>query len=328
MIVNRLTKMKHYISCLVEKESISIQKTARLLINQIWKLHDLLDTIISNRESQFIFLIWKSVCKTLKIIIKLSIAFHSEIDEQSEIANQKIKRYLRNYCNYQQDDWANWLSIAKFAFNACISLFTDLFSFMTNYDFESRISFDLISTENTTRERILTKKTVDIFEKMKEIWKFIKKKLVTAQKSQKRQANKTRKKSSNYKIKDLVWFFTKNIKTSKSFKKLDHKMIDSYKITKVFKSACQLDLSTSLKIHNSFHISLLRLAFTDSLINQIQSSSSLIIVDEKEKYEVNHVLNSRYHYNKLQYRVSWTEHSSNNVWYSAENFDQEKYLNK
>ncbi len=34
----------------------------------------------------------------------------------------------------------------------------------------------------------------------------------------------------------------------------------------------------------------------------------------------------QYHYNKLQYQVSWTKHSSNNVWYSTENFDHAKNI--
>ncbi len=81
-------------------------------------------------------------------------------------------------------------------------------------------------------------------------------------------------------------------------------MIDSYKVLKILKKVCQLKLSQSMRIHDTFHISLLRSASNDSLIEQIQSSSSLIIVDKEEKYEMNDILNSHYHYNKLQYRIS------------------------
>jgi hypothetical protein len=186
------------------------------------------------------------------------------------------------------------------------------------------MSFDVISIDDIARKRILTKKVFNIFEKMKKIWEFIKNKLIKTQKSQKRQTDKTRTNSSEYKIKDLVWLFIKNIKTIRSFKKLDHKMIDSYKIIKVWKKACQLNLLLFMKIHNNFHISLLRSAFIDFLIDQIQSSSSSIIVNEEKEYEVNDVLNSRYYYNKLQYRVSWTDHSSDDTWYSAENFEHSK----
>ncbi len=74
-----------------------------------------------------------------------------------------------------------------------------------------------------------------------------------------------------------------------------------------------------MKIHDTFHISLLRSASNDFLIEQIQSSSSSIVIDKKTEYEMNDVLDSRYDYDKLQYKVVWTDHSSNRTWYSAEN---------
>jgi hypothetical protein len=60
-----------------------------------------------------------------------------------------------------------------------------------------------------------------------------------------------------------------------------------------------------MKIHDTFYISLLRSAATNLLTESIQSSSSSIIIeDEEKKYEINDILNSRYHYEKLQYRVA------------------------
>ncbi len=146
----------------------------------MWKLHELSSIIVFDRESQFISNVWKILCQTLRINVKLSIAFHSKIDEQSEIANQEMKRYLRNYCNYQQDDWSKWLSMIEFAFNVATFIFIELFIFMTNYDFESRMNFDSMTIKKSIRERILNKKVFDITEKMKNIWEFIKKKLINA----------------------------------------------------------------------------------------------------------------------------------------------------
>jgi predicted metal-dependent hydrolase len=320
MIMNRLIKMHHYIFCTIEEEEISVETTTRLLINNVWKLHELSSIIISDRDSQFVSFVWKMMCKALKINENLSIAFHSETDDQSEIVNQEMKRYLRSYCNYQQDDWSMWLFMTEFAFNAAIFVFTELFAFMTNYEFESRMSFDFVSTEESAKERIFSKKTFDIIEKMKNIWKFIKKKLANTQKAQKRYVDQKRTSASEYKFEDVMWLFTKNIKIERSFKKLDYKWIESYKIKKILRDACQLNLSQSMKIHNIFHTFLLRQVVTNSLIDQVQSSSFSMIVDDEEEYEVNEILNSRYHYDKLQYKVAWIDHSSNRAWYSAENF--------
>ncbi len=66
---------------------------------------------------------------------------------------------------------------------------------------------------------------------------------------------------------------------------------------------CQLNLSQSMKIYDTFHISLLRKVVIDFLIEQIQSSSSSIVIEKKKEYEINNILNSRYHYEKLQYKV-------------------------
>jgi hypothetical protein len=144
MIINRLTKMHYYISCTATKKDINAEKIARLLINHVWKLHEL----ISDRDFQFISLMWKTICQILKINVKLSTTFRFEIDDESEIVNQKMKRYLRNYCNYQQNDWFEWLSMIEFAFNVVIFVSTELFVFMTNYEFESRMFFDSSLKDN------------------------------------------------------------------------------------------------------------------------------------------------------------------------------------
>jgi hypothetical protein len=58
-----------------------------------------------------------------------------------------------------------------------------------------------------------------------------------------------------------------------------------------------------MKIHNIFHTFLLRKAAIDSLTDQIQFSSLSIVVNDEKKYEIDDVLDSRYHYEKLQYRI-------------------------
>jgi hypothetical protein len=61
--------------------------------------------------------------------------------------------------------------MTKFAFNACISVFIDIFSFLANYDFESRMSFDsqadVAEEKKTTRERMLRDVAINIEEKMR-----------------------------------------------------------------------------------------------------------------------------------------------------------------
>jgi hypothetical protein len=203
MMINRLSKMHHYILCIIDENDTIIEKTTKLLIQHVWKLHELLITMILNRDSQFISFVWDTICRMLRIKAKLFIAFHSKTNEQSEISNQKMKRYLRVYVNHQQDDWADWLSMTKYAFNVFISIITQMFSFLANYKFESRMSFDQIEfDENTIKKRVNRFRDREIVFTMKNIWKFAKEHMKKSQQHQITHVNVHKTFASNYQIDD------------------------------------------------------------------------------------------------------------------------------
>jgi hypothetical protein len=54
--------------------------------------------------------------------------------------------------------------MTEFAFNACILTSIDISSFLDNYEFESRMSFDLVfkNSDDSTRQRLLRDKTINI----------------------------------------------------------------------------------------------------------------------------------------------------------------------
>jgi hypothetical protein len=342
MIVDKLSKMHHYISCTTDENEITIEKTVKLLIQHVWKLHELFTTMISDKDSSFVFVIWDTICRMLKIKAKLFIAFHSETNEQSEIFNQEMKRYLRVYVNHQQNDWANWLSMIEYVSNASMSTTTHVFSFLANYEFEPQMSFDQMKfDENTTKNRINKFRKKEIVFIMKNIWKFAKKHMKKSQQNQTIYANRHRISASDYQVENQIWLSFKNIQIDRSFKKLDHKMLESFKILKKKDSSYKLQLSVEMNIHSVFHISLLRKNLDDFLSRQIISSLSSIVIDDEQKFDVENIVDFRLvnrAFNKrLQYKVRWIEHSSDRKWYSTENFDHAKeivtdyhdrYLNK
>lgn len=46
MIVCRLSKMHHYVACFNEDKNTSAEETTKMLLNKVWKLHELLITIV------------------------------------------------------------------------------------------------------------------------------------------------------------------------------------------------------------------------------------------------------------------------------------------
>jgi len=59
----------------------------------------------------------KELCCRLRVERNPLTAYHSQTNGQTEWVNQELEQYLRLYCNYQQNDWAEWLLIAEFVTN-------------------------------------------------------------------------------------------------------------------------------------------------------------------------------------------------------------------
>ena len=99
---------------------------------------------------------------------------------------------------------------------------------------------------------------------------------------------------------------TRNIKTRRPSVKLDHRRLGPYEVVEsVGTSAVRLYLPATVQIHPVFHVSLLEHAADDPYPGQISPPVPAVIVDGEEEWEVETILNSCLHYNRLQYLVKW-----------------------
>ncbi len=143
-----------------------------MLWNVYW-LHDLLSSIVSDRDSQFILTMWKNLCKWLRITVSLFTIYHFEINDQLKQVNQDIECKLRTYCNYMQDNWIKWISMMKFSNNFNIFSITLIILFYFNKEFHSRMNFDSDMTDyETTCKQLEAKKANDIVIQMKKLLSF------------------------------------------------------------------------------------------------------------------------------------------------------------
>jgi len=76
---------------------------AQLFRDNVWKLHGLLESIISNRGLQFAAGVMKKLNAMLGIDSKLSTVFHPQTDEQTERMNQELEQYLRMFIDHRQE---------------------------------------------------------------------------------------------------------------------------------------------------------------------------------------------------------------------------------
>ncbi len=264
-VIDWLSKKQHYISCWSDDEEIFAEQTVKLLLIWIFRIHELSRSIMFNRDSQFILIVWKSLCLRLDIKMKLFIDYHSQIDDQTERANQNVEWYLRSYCSYMQDDWFVWLFMIEFVDNNAILLSIEQSTFFLNKNFYPHMSFDSNSIEyEITWARIEADKAENIFKHMKWFLALIKQVLTRVRVTMKKQTDKHWKKMI-YKIDNMMFLNSRNITISRSSKKLDDKMLELFKILIKIKHAYRLKLSSTMKIHSEFASNLLQLDSKNSL---------------------------------------------------------------
>ena len=72
-------------------------------------------------------------------------------------------------------------------------------------------------------------------------------------------ANTHRQHAPAYKPGDLVWLDTRNVKTRRPSKKLDHRFAGPLRVLQqISPHACRIELPEGWQIHNTFHVSLSR----------------------------------------------------------------------
>jgi len=101
-VVNRLTKIVYFIPT---TEKTSAEGLAQLFRDNMWKLHRLPESIISNRGPQFVTELMQELNGMLGIKSKLSTVFHPQTNEQTERVNQELEHYLRMFINHRQEQW-------------------------------------------------------------------------------------------------------------------------------------------------------------------------------------------------------------------------------
>ena len=115
VVVDRLSKTTILAPC---NKTITAEETSQLYIEYVWKRTGLPKKVISDRGPQFVSKVMREIWKKLGVKSALSMAFHPQTDGETERVNQELEQYLRVFCNFQADNWADLLPFMEFAHNA------------------------------------------------------------------------------------------------------------------------------------------------------------------------------------------------------------------
>ena len=120
--------------------------------------------------------------------------------------------------DHRQKDWLEWLASAKFAVNNKVHMVTKVLPFIKNYGRELRIGEDI-------RKKEKIEKAIEFVERMKQVQEEIGVTLKKVQKDIKRQVDKGRRESEEWKREDRVLLSTKDLVFKE---RLARKLVDQF----------------------------------------------------------------------------------------------------
>ena len=329
VFVDRLTKMTHLART---RTNVTGEGTAQLFIEHVWKHHGIPINILSDRGSVFVGKFLTEMLRLIGTKQLRSTAYHPQTDGQTERVNKVLEDMLRHYVGQlDHTDWDQCLAAAEFAINNSFHESIGTTPFRLNCGRDPRLPLAWIPGYHFPfPDKSTVPAAANFADRMAEGLSHAKKCLEAAQQRQKRYYDQHHRDLS-FAAGDMVMLNTKNIhmrtaKGRRSTPKLMPKWVGPFKVLKRVgdsQMAYVLDLPETMKIHNVFHVSLLKLYHHSARA----PAPTSFIIEGQQYWMVERILDHRIvkqnRQKVLQYLIKWldfgAEHTS---WEPAENIEE------
>ena len=252
VVVDMLTKVAHLFPV---RKDYSAKDVAHTFMKGVFLHHGLPRRIVSDRDSKFTSNFWKSIFEATGTQLAYNTAYHPETDGQTERVNQVVEDILRAYCMREPSKWTRYLYLVEFAYNASFQRSIGMSPFKALY------GQDCLTPLKWTDPLLKVQASKEMLDEMQQQTDLIRQEIKTAQDRQKSYADLKRSQRI-FEVGDMVFLRVKPKRSSISlgkYRKLSARYCGPYPITKkINDQAYQLQLPSHLKVHNVFHVSLLK----------------------------------------------------------------------
>ena len=130
VVVDRLSKYAHFCAL---SHPFTASTVAQIFMDQVFKLHGMPHSIVSDRDPTFTSNFWQELFKLQGTQLHLSSAYHPQTDGQTEVVNKCLETYLRCFASEKQHQWAQWLPLAEWWYNTTYHTATRMTPFEAVY---------------------------------------------------------------------------------------------------------------------------------------------------------------------------------------------------
>jgi hypothetical protein len=312
VFVDRLTKMVHIVPT---TKTITAEGTAFLLFNNVVKLHGEPETLITDRQSVFAGTFLPHYARLLGTQTRLTTAYHPQTDGQTERMNRVLEDMLRTFVSPMCDDWDDLLPACEFAMNNAYNASIGNTPFYLNHGRHPRTPM-WHELKHTPSDKVPAAKA--LAKRIDAALKQAKQCMDAAQQRQKAYYD-LHKTDVTYSAGDMVMLDTRNFRRGPG-KKLMPKWIGPFPVeTMVGAAAVKLTLPPDMRIHPTFHVSLVKKFVTDpERPAHVTTIPVEVDVDGAPIWSVDHVVEhreikrrigrkySRRYRTLYEYKVRWT----------------------
>ena len=240
-MVNQFSKLAHMMLTV---------ETAKFFLNAWWRHHGLPRVIVSDQDPKFTSAFWRHFFRKVGTKLTFSTALHPQTDGQTERVNGVLNQYLRNIVSAYQRDWTDYVGLAESSYNAVMHSTTKQSPFVVAYEVDPLQPANLAlegaysTLEFNQDDEDLAKKREQVLEKTKLL-------LEKARKRYEKHVNAGRC-EVEYEVGQTILLNVKN------FTMPQHLIPKFMSIMEwMFKDVYKLKLPPKIKVHPTFHVSLL-----------------------------------------------------------------------
>jgi len=310
VVICRLTKLLVLIPC--HKTDTAEKAAGHFIKHWFSRGYGLPQTITTDRDSKFTSDFWGAFSKQLDVQTNFATPRHQQTNGQAEIQVRIVKKVLRKYADYDATNWSRLIHLVEFSLNNAINTSTGYSPFYLFFGFEPRV----FPEEYVARH---SKATANLAETIGSVLLSAQSHIAASQAEMAVRYNRNRKEAPRFATGSSVWVKAEGIAWPAGVqrpKPLSDSMLGPFLVTKGNEAEwpqvglnVELELPPSLgKVHPIFHVEKLE-PFIGSSKTQFpdraQYAPAPVVREGILVAEVEHILDHRYHSNRLQYLLKF-----------------------